>query len=64
MLGDYMDYNARPDESDALKNKPQIAIKRSEDSGHVAIVLDSDLDVEDEDGYDPYDHPIDRRFLE
>lgn len=64
MLGDYMDYNARPP-----SRKSRNPSNRDTDAGdklldRLGFSKEQDLGFDEEDGYDPYNHPIDRRFLE
>lgn len=63
MLGDYLKYNARPTDWKAAPEAPKKAEPEVQESKR-RIVPEFASTLEAEEGYNPYDHPIDRRFLE
>ncbi len=61
MLGDYFKFNARPTDWKAAPDKSQ---KEAPKAPERRAVPEFASTIEAEEGYNPYDHPIDRRFLE
>lgn len=63
MLGDYLKYNARPTDWKAAPETTE-KVKPEANKPQRRIVPEFASTIEAEEGYNPYDHPIDRRFLE
>ncbi len=64
MLGDYMDYNARPSSRDSRNPSNRDTDAGVEMLERLGFTEEPALGYDEEDGYDPYNHPIDRRFIE
>lgn len=62
MLGDYMKFNARPTDWKAATDAPS-AKKADEEKPARRAVPEFASTLEAEEGYNPYDHHIDRRFI-
>ena len=65
MLGDYLEYRARPVDWSAPPEKEDSSEAAWQDDEHEKnTVADYASNEDHEDGYDPYNHPIERRILE
>ncbi len=64
MLGDYMQYNERPSDRRSKSKTTAGSGEKLSGSEDLLAVPELSAALDEEDGYDPYNHPIDRRFLE
>ncbi len=64
MLGDYLKYNRPRVDWSAQPDRTERNDAVSRDSAEKEPIPAYAAEQEHEDGYDPYNHPIDRRILE